>query len=309
MKNWATLFTLLFCTLGLNSQHTFSIVAVDPVTGEVGSAGATCLDGGVGGVGAAIINQLIPGKGGVCSQAQICIPNINLTNAINQMNNGLSPQEIIDWLVANDQCGPDFEPEIRQYGIVDLDANMNPRAAAFTGGGTLAYANHITGPNYAIQGNILIGPEVLTGMENGFLNTPGTFADKLMGALQGANIVGADSRCESRGTSSATAYLRVYQPDDDPADPYLEIILPTVPFGEEPIDSIQSLYDDFLMSMLPFGCTNPQAHNYDPDAVNDDGSCETCNDGIQNGDETDIDCGGALCIPCCTLELNEVAVN
>ncbi|MCR9052889.1 MAG: BspA family leucine-rich repeat surface protein [Phaeodactylibacter xiamenensis] len=48
------------------------------------------------------------------------------------------------------------------------------------------------------------------------------------------------------------------------------------------------------------GCTNPNAHNYNPAATQDDGSCETCSDGIQNGDETDIDCGGALCSHCAT---------
>lgn len=46
------------------------------------------------------------------------------------------------------------------------------------------------------------------------------------------------------------------------------------------------------------GCTDPLAHNYNPNASVDDGSCETCNDGIQNGDETGIDCGGSLCGPC-----------
>jgi len=46
------------------------------------------------------------------------------------------------------------------------------------------------------------------------------------------------------------------------------------------------------------GCTDVSAHNYDANAQVDDGSCETCSDNIQNGDETDIDCGGALCDPC-----------
>ncbi|MFK7808710.1 MAG: M12 family metallo-peptidase [Saprospiraceae bacterium] len=49
-----------------------------------------------------------------------------------------------------------------------------------------------------------------------------------------------------------------------------------------------------------FGCTDPDAHNYDSDATDDDGSCETCKDGVQNGDETDVDCGGAKCEPCNT---------
>lgn len=46
------------------------------------------------------------------------------------------------------------------------------------------------------------------------------------------------------------------------------------------------------------GCTDPNAHNYNPSANQDDGSCETCTDGVQNGDETGVDCGGALCGPC-----------
>ncbi len=46
------------------------------------------------------------------------------------------------------------------------------------------------------------------------------------------------------------------------------------------------------------GCTDATAHNYDPNATQDDGSCETCSDNVQNGDETGVDCGGSLCSPC-----------
>lgn len=58
------------------------------------------------------------------------------------------------------------------------------------------------------------------------------------------------------------------------------------------------------------GCTDPNAHNYEAAACNDDGSCETCEDGILNGDELDVDCGGALCDSCpCDIEsTTEVAV-
>lgn len=58
-----------------------------------------------------------------------------------------------------------------------------------------------------------------------------------------------------------------------------------------------------IVEEINCGCTNTNAHNYDETAIADDGSCETCDDGIQNGDELDIDCGGELCEPCpCYLE-------
>ena len=79
------LYILLFSFLtvfSLKAQDTFSIIAVDPVTKEIGSAGASCVQG-VGPSGIIdIITDIIPGRGGVNSQAWVCIPNINLQNAI-----------------------------------------------------------------------------------------------------------------------------------------------------------------------------------------------------------------------------------
>ena len=50
-----------------------------------------------------------------------------------------------------------------------------------------------------------------------------------------------------------------------------------------------------------FGCMNSEAHNYNPLATQSLDNCETCYDGIQNGDEVAIDCGGLLCLPCSNL--------
>ncbi len=51
---------------------------------------------------------------------------------------------------------------------------------------------------------------------------------------------------------------------------------------------------------IRLGCTDSGAHNYSPRATDPDpdNPCETCTDGILNGDEVAIDCGGALCGPC-----------
>jgi len=247
MKKIIYIFTLFFCWNVLCAQDTFSIVAVDPETGEVGSAGATCLDTQQEGVSAIIISGLMPGKGAMNSQAYACIPNVNLNNGTNQMGNGLSPEEVIDWLIENDQCfAANFNPQFRQYGIADFDDNGDPRAAGFTGSSADDYKDHIVGPNYSIQGNILIGEEVLTGMENGFLNTEGSLAKKLMAAMQGANIPGADARCLAEGVSSRSAFLRVARPDDTAENYYLELHVPATPFGKEPIDSLQTLYNEFF---------------------------------------------------------------
>ncbi len=241
---------LIALTLGatLTAQDTFSIIAVDPATGEVGSAGATCVDG-IGQFGGLIdiITDIIPGKGGVNSQAWVCIPNVNLQNAITRMQAGDSPSEIITWLINNDACNvQNFDPEFRQYGVADLDGQGNPRTAGWTGSMADDFKDDIQGATYSVQGNILLNATVLTNMENNFNNTTGTLADKLMAAMQGANFAGADARCLARGTSSTSAYLVVYRSDDDPGDPYLELNIEEMPFGEEPIDSLQILYDNFL---------------------------------------------------------------
>ena len=221
-------------------QHTFSIVAVDPATGEVGSAGATCLESG-----ASIISGLVPGIGAVNSQALVCTPeNLNLIKALGMMEDGFLPDEILNSLLEDDVCGAEDE-NFRQYGIIAFDAAMEVHATAYTGSTADDYANHLTGENFAIQGNILIGAQVLWGMQAGFINTEGTLAEKLMGAMQGANIVGADSRCAPFGTSSAGAFLRVACPPGtaDCHDINLDVFF--LPEGVEPIDTLQSLFNQY----------------------------------------------------------------
>jgi len=66
---------------------------------------------------------------------------------------------------------------------------------------------------------------------------------------------------------------------------------------------------DYALSASIPGCTNVDAHNYNPNATADDGSCETCTDGILNGDETAVDCGGALCVSCCTVEITDLIIQ
>ena len=241
MKNTFLVFGFAFIFYSsTHSQDTFSIVAVDSITGEVGSAGASCVDlTNFAGLTDHFLGELFPGLGAINSQAYY-IP-ANQANARARMNAGDTPSEIIDWLINNDVQNL---PQLRQYGIVAM-VDGNPVSAAHTGTSTDDYKNHITGPNYAIQGNILLGQAVLDSMESRFLSAEGDLACKLMAAMQGANVVGADTRCFSNGSSSLFAFVKVAQPDDAFGDPSFVLSVRTADGDEiEPIDSLQTLFDE-----------------------------------------------------------------
>lgn len=246
MKKIAQLTLLLnifiFSSSFIQSQDTFSIVAVDSITGEVGSAGASCVDlFNWPGYSDDFLGELFPGVGAINTQAYY--NQTNQANARNRMNLGDTPEEIITWLIENDVNN---QPQLRQYGIVAL-VNGSPESAAHTGVQTDDYKNHILGPNYSMQGNILLGQVVLDSMEARFLNAEGDLACKLMAALQGAKMVGADSRCADNGTSSLFAFIKVAQPSDIFGSPsFLLSVRTHDDTGIEPIDSLQVLFDEVV---------------------------------------------------------------
>lgn len=233
-------FLLLFIVLASFSygQDTFSIVAIDTVTKEIGSAGATCLTEQLGFPGAVFISDIIGGHGAIHTQANGLTQ--NQLAARGRMLAGDTPEQIIAWLQENDYDG---NPEVRQYGVIDLDAAGTPRTAAYTGVDCLDYKNHIIGRNYSIQGNILLGKQILDSMEARFVRTEGTLADKLMACLQGANVPGADSRCLADGLSSKSSFLRVSRWEDPDKTYKLNLTVGKTKTGRDPIDSLQTLYN------------------------------------------------------------------
>jgi uncharacterized Ntn-hydrolase superfamily protein len=239
MKNLIIVVISVFLSLKLAGQDTFSITAIDTITGEVGSAGASCIGAPQIPQGCKILSDVIPGKGVIHTQAYYLAQNQNYARQL--MLAGHSPQQIIDSVVANDWQN---NPTKRQYGIVDLHEGT-ARMAAYTGVNCDNYKSHLTGPNYTIQGNILLGQEILDSMEVRFLNTDGDLACKLMAALQGAKVIGADTRCLNYGISSLSAFLRVAQPDDTYNDLSLDLNVPAVLTGVDPIDSLQVLFDQW----------------------------------------------------------------
>jgi len=241
---YSTLFLTIYLFLyspGITPQDTFSIVAVDTITGEIGSAGASCV-GPFLGVGAFIISDVIEAMGAIHTQSYWLSENKQYAHSL--MFLGLSPQQIIDSLVANDAQN---NPAIRQYGIVDL--TRNGESAAFTGINCLNYKGHITGSGYAIQGNILLGEIIIDTMQTIFLETEGPLADRLIKTLEAAKIIGADTRCASRGTSSQSSFIKVVRIGDG-GDPYLQEIVPDSPVGVDPIDLLRDQFDQWKISLF-----------------------------------------------------------
>src|SRR6187402_3530260 len=108
MKLLTTLFSLLIIH-NASAQDTFSICAYDSLTGQLGSAGATCIQGSTS---AYIISDVLPGVGVVHTQAAWL--QANKTYAHSLLVLGLPPQQIIDSMIAHDAQG---DPSVRQYGV------------------------------------------------------------------------------------------------------------------------------------------------------------------------------------------------
>ncbi|MCX7552354.1 DUF1028 domain-containing protein [Marinicella sp. S1101] len=235
-----TLTLLLFLlSLSLPTMATFSIVAVDPETGELGSAGATCIGAEDGAI---VISDIVLNTGVIHTQSFYSPTNQN--NARVRMELGESPQQIMDWLVSNDVSN---NPPSRQYIAVDLNEG-SPRSAGFTGSGNFDEKIHVAGPGYAIAGNILISEAVVTDMETAFTTSQGSLAERLMAAMQAAKRVGADSRCSELGVSSASAFIRVARSCDTNSDigqlPIdLNVWISNSNDVFEPIDELQSQFN------------------------------------------------------------------
>ncbi|HET6244534.1 MAG: DUF1028 domain-containing protein [Bacteroidetes bacterium] len=241
-----TLFFLLAIILfetDIYAQDTFSIVAADSSTREVGSAGASCVNLFQFNItDPSFLGDLLPDTGAINTQASYLAT--NQTNARVRMRAGDSPAQNILWLSSNDAQN---NPAVRQYGIVGFTGN-NVSAEAYTGINCMDYKNHKTGSidgfHYSIQGNILLGQDIIDSMEIKFRNAQGDLACRLMAALQGANVTGADTRCAPNGTSSLFAYVKVAKPTDAYGNPWFNVSVRTLSNAQiEPIDSLQTIFD------------------------------------------------------------------
>ena len=254
MEKLVSILIFILAPAMIFGQHTFSIVAIDSITKEVGSAGATCGDAVLwpGTRGAVLISDVIPGLGAIHTQSYW--NEQNQDQAHEKLIEGYTAEEIISWLTYNDA---ENNPSVRQYGAITL-INDSIKSDAYTGENCFDYKNHIIGDNYAIQGNILLGQSILDSMESRFLNTPGTLSEKLMASLQGAKVIGADTRCYDSQVSSLSAFLRVAKSDDPPNDFYIDIIVEATPDLIDPIDVIQEEFNNLNIEIENYSIRNPE---------------------------------------------------
>jgi len=157
---------------------TFSIVARDSVTGELGVAVASKFF---------TVGNVVPwAKAGVGALATQAYCNTSFGwRGLDLLEKGLTPEETRVVLLRGDD-----NPARRQFGIVAADG----RSVTYTGEGCSAWAGGRSGPNYAVQGNILVGEAVVAALEKAFLETKGNLADRLYAALLAGDAAGGDSR-------------------------------------------------------------------------------------------------------------------
>ena len=103
------------------------------------------------------------------------------------LRQGRSAQQTLDLLTDADELA-----DQRQAGIV---AQAGP-GATFTGPRCLPWAGGLVGDGYAIQGNILTGPDVVAAMERTWLDSDGTLplGGRLLAALRAGDLAGGDRR-------------------------------------------------------------------------------------------------------------------
>lgn len=157
---------------------TFSIVACDPQSGEIGVA----VQSKFLSVGA-VVPWVRAGAGAIATQA---FANTSYgPRALAMLAAGQTPEHVAQELIAGDDGRAD-----RQFGIVDATG----RASTYTGEKCIAWAGGIAGANFAAQGNCLAGAAVVEALASTFQTAGGTLADRLVGALRAAQAAGGDKR-------------------------------------------------------------------------------------------------------------------
>jgi uncharacterized Ntn-hydrolase superfamily protein len=196
--------------------HTYSIVAIDPETGDMGVA----VQSHWFSVGT-VVAWGEPGVGVVATQSFV---NVSFgRRGLALLKSGMDPQDALDSLLKTDE-GKD----VRQVAIL----NSNGKVAVHTGKSCIKDAGHQKGMGYSVQANMMTNDKVWPAMSKAFENSKGPLAERLLNALEAAQNAGGDIR----GKQSAALYVFRAKPTgnewedklvdlriDDHADPIKEL--------------------------------------------------------------------------------------
>jgi uncharacterized Ntn-hydrolase superfamily protein len=157
---------------------TYSIVARDPATGQLGVAAQSCyfalgavLPWARAGIGAVATQSMVdPGYGPRC---------------LDLLADGVSAADALTWVRAADEGR-----EVRQVGVVDASGAV----ASFTGSMCIDHVGYAEGDGYSTQANMMAGPGVCEAMAEAFESTTGALATRLIAALVAAETKGGDAR-------------------------------------------------------------------------------------------------------------------
>ena len=181
------LLTVMFLTRELPAQFfygenplvsTYSIVARDPETGEMGVA----VQSHWFSVGS-IVSWGEAGVGVVATQSFVN-PAFG-PNGLELLKSGMTASEVVDKLIAEDE-GRD----VRQLAIIDVNGSVK----SYTGKNCIPGAGNIVGENYSVQANLMLNDKVPGAMSKAFEESKGPLAERLMAALFAAQEVGGDIR-------------------------------------------------------------------------------------------------------------------
>ena len=164
---------------------TFSILAFDSATGEVGGA----VQSRVFSVG----NGVLWAEADVGAVATQAVVDVSYgPQALALLRTGMSPADIIKkvWESDPDPRPDNWSKQGRQFAVI----NAKGETAVFTGPRATTWAGHKQGKFVTVQGNILAGEPVVTGMVDAFEKTQGPLAFRLLAALDAGQAAGGDTR-------------------------------------------------------------------------------------------------------------------
>ncbi|UCH84493.1 MAG: DUF1028 domain-containing protein [Candidatus Latescibacterota bacterium] len=176
---------------------TYSIVARDPATGQLGVA----VQSHWFSVGS-VVPWVKAGVGAVATQSLTDVTYGPL--GLELMQSGKTAEQALAGLVATDD-----HPEWRQVGMIDANGNR----AVHTGRQCIREAGHVAGDNFIVMANLMEKNTVWEAMADAFRSSPGDLAERMLAALEAAQGEGGDIRGRQsaamivvRGTSTGADY-------------------------------------------------------------------------------------------------------